>query len=140
LLLRLLMYDPDRRNMPRRGIHPILKRICGSPVAARLLDIHTTNLGVYIRMRGWPPNSHRYSLLVTLSDSVGAVKRKFLSLLTYLSESNPDESWDYVTDPRWFEGSIIFADRQLPDHLSLAECSIMPHDTIEFFLPPDPDS
>ncbi len=134
------MYDPDRRNMLCRGIHPILKRICGSPVAARLLDIHTTNLGVYIRIRGWqnilwPTNSHRYSLLVTLSDSVGALKKKFLSLLTYLEQSNPDESWDYVTDPRWFEGSsIYFADRQLPDHLSLAECSIMPHDTIDFFM------
>ena len=118
LFLRLLMYDPDRRNMLRREIHPILKRICGSPVAARLFDIGSPC--VYIRLRRLPHEERTYfshSLLVNLSDTVGAVKMKFLSILGNVS---------------WFEGlRFYFAGQQLPDHLSLAECSIKPHDTID---------
>jgi ubiquitin C len=103
------MYDPDRRSIRHREIHPILKRICGSPVAARLFDIGSPC--VYIRTRGWP-NDFSHSLLANPSDTVGAVKAKFSSIIGC-------------------QFGFYFAGQQLQDHLSLAECGIMPHDTID---------
>ena len=111
LFLRLLMYDPDRRSIRHREIHPILKRICGLRVAARLFDIGSPC--VYIRTRG-QPDDFSHPLLVNPSDAVGAVKAKFSSVTGCQSRLG-----------------FYFAGQQLPDHLSLAECGIKPHDTID---------
>ena len=109
------MYDPDRRSIHHREFHSILKRTCGSPVAARLLDIGSpcVCISVYIRTRG-QPDDFSHPLLVNPSDAVGAVKAKFLSVIGCQSRLG-----------------FYFAGQPLPDHLSLAECGIMPHDTID---------
>ena len=111
LLLRLLMYTPGRCNMHRLELHTILKRICGLRVAAHLFDIGSPC--VQIRTLG-RSNDFSHSLLVNLSDSVGKVKAKFESIIGCRS---------------WL--TFYFAGRQLPEHLSLAECGIKPHDTID---------
>jgi hypothetical protein len=88
-----------------------MKRICGPHVAAHIFDIGSPC--VQIRTLG-RSNDFSHSLLVNLSDAVATVKAKFESIIGC-------RSWT----------AFYFAGRQLPEHLSLVQCGIKPHDTID---------
>jgi ubiquitin C len=110
------MYDPGRCNMCHRECHHrTLKRICGGVVAAHLVSI--TVPCVNIRTQG-QPDDFIHSLLANPSDTIGAVKAKFLSVIGCQSQS-------HLLD-------FHFAGRELgDDHVSLAFYGIMPNDTID---------
>ena len=109
------MHDPARRNMCHRECHRrALKRVCGGAVAAHLASISVSC--VNIRTQG-QPDDFSHSLLVNPSDTIGAVKTKFLSVIGC-------QSWSHLLD-------FYFAGQRLPDHLSLAECGVAPNDTID---------
>jgi hypothetical protein len=116
LLLRLLMLDPVRRNMCHRECHHrTLKRICGGAVAAHMVG--TTVPCVNIRTQG-QPDGFIHSLLANPSDTVGAVKAKFLSVISCQSQS-------HLLD-------FHFAGRELGhDHASLSFFGVKPNDTID---------
>ncbi len=109
------MYDPGRRNTCHRELHRTLKRICGGAVAANLVVIGTPPC-VHIRTQG-RPGDFTHSILANPSDTVSAVKAKFLSIVGCQS--------------RLHVLHFHVAGQELPDYSSLAECGVMPNDTID---------
>ncbi len=119
LLLKLLMLDPIQRIMYHHAFYRTVRRVNSEAVAARLVGLPCVNL----RLCG-QPGDFFHSLTADPCDTVSTVKAKVLSAL----------GWQPGSDVLRFE----FAGTLLQDHMSLAECGIVPNDTIDMACNPGP--
>ncbi len=127
LVLRLLMYDPGRRNTCQRELYRTLKRISSEAVADQVVSIgkpciHIKVIGKHFK--------YCMSILVKHSDTVSAVKTKFAAKMSghrilQLQHVHLDHGLCF-----------LFAGKQLQNHLTLAECGVMPNDTIGMAMNP----
>lgn len=122
LVLRLLMRDPGRRNTCQRELYRTLKRISGEAVAAQMVSIgkpciHIKVIGKHFK--------YCMSILVKHSDTVSTVKTKFAAQMSGPQHGHLDHGLCF-----------LFAGKQLQNHLSLAECGVMPNDTIGMEMNP----
>lgn len=121
LLLKLLMLDPIQRITYRHAFYRTVRRVNSEAVAARLVGMPCVNL----RLSG-QSGDFLHSLTADPCDTVSAVKAKVLSAL----------GWKPV-----IPGSDVlrfdFAGTLLQDDMSLAECGIIPNDTIDMAFTDD---
>ncbi len=113
LLLGSLMRGAQRSSAHAKLLHHTLRRINSRAVAVSLNSISVVCVVAVTEEQHYP-------LIVNLSDSVGAVKVKLLSMVHC-------DGWSDLMGV-WFGG------RQLQERCSLAECGILPKGTIKMVL------
>ena len=118
LLLKMLMRETEQGRRLRGLFRCALHRVSGASTAAHLFDKGMMYVVVTTL-------AERYSMMVSLSDTVVSVKSKLLRL-SCVSSSRSDELSSAM--------DLRFAGEQLQDHRCFAEYSIVPSDTINMTL------